>query len=274
METRKKKIEQLRKRFDILIGALGSFAYALFAWGVDSYLLQQNNGSAPWLKLAFGIPATLIIFFIASLISARYNNLIIRALTWMATATILSFSIAFLTFQGTEFAIKAIFPNFAGKIYYIIPDSIRGRLFVIIVMSNILFFIGGMLIESASEALIKSSGIIGWMLPILFCLAFFGGAGYVADANFNFQLRDQIIAVNQQISEAAQINTTKMTERQERLIRRFTKLDVPLDGPRRLLVGSFDESFSQSVILVDFDGIWARCTSLNGMIGNCERITN
>ena len=83
-----------------------------------------------------------------------------------------------------------------------------------------------MLIESASEALIKSSGLIGWVLPILFCMAFFGGAGYVADANFNFQLREQIIAVNEQISEAAQINTTQMTERQERLIRRFTKLNV------------------------------------------------
>jgi hypothetical protein len=192
----------------------------------------------------------------------------------MAAATILSFLISVLTFQGTEFVIKAIYPNNADLINYILPDSIRGRLFVIIVMSNILFFIGGMLIESASEALIKSSGVIGWVLPILFCLAFFGGAGYVADANFNFQLRDQIMAVNQQISEASQISSTKMTERQERLIRRFTKLNVQLDGPRRLLVGSFDESFTQSVIFIDFDGIWARCTALNGMVGNCERMTN
>jgi hypothetical protein len=210
----------------------------------------------------------------AASLSARTNNLIIRSLIWMATATILSFLISMLSFQGTEFATKAIYPNNADQINYILPESIRGRLFVIIVMSNILFFIGGMLIDSASEVLIKSSGIIGWMLPILICLAFFGGAGYVADANFNFQLRDQIIAVNQQISEAAQINTTKMTERQERLIRRFTKLNVPLDSHRRLLVGSFDESFSQSVILIDFDGIWARCTALNGMVGNCERIIN
>ena len=192
----------------------------------------------------------------------------------MSTATILSYLISILSFQGIEFVIKAIYSNNAEQINYTLPETIRGRLFVIIVMSNILFLIGGMLIETASESLIKSSGLIGWVLPIIFCMTFFGGAGYVADANFNFQLREQIITVNEQISEAAQINTYQMTERQERLIRRFTKLNVNLDGPRRLLVGSFDESFTQSVILIDFDGIWARCTAINGLVGNCERISD
>lgn len=265
-------LEQFRKRTDILIGALGGLVYAVFAWGVDGYLLQQNNGSVPWLKLALGSPVVVLILITAARFSSRYNNLLIRSLIWMSTATIISILVSILTFQGSEFAIKALYPNMAEKINYILPDSIRGRLFVIIVMSNILFFIGGMLVESASEALIKSSGVIGWVLPLIFCVAFFGGAGYVADANFNFQLRDQILAINQQITEASQINKTSMTERQERLIRRYTKLNLALDGPRRLLIGSFDQSFSQSVILINFDGSWASCTALNGMVGNCESI--
>ena len=274
MERKKKKLDQLRKNFNLLIGALGGLAYVVFAWGVDGFLLQQHNGSMPWLKLALGLPAVLLIFLIASSISTRSNNLIMHALTWMSAATILSFIISFLSFQGMEFAWKTFYPDHAGQISYTLLETIRGRLFVIIVMSNILFFIGGMLVESASEAMIKSAGLIGWVLPILFCLSFFGGAGYVADANFNFQLRDQIIAVNEQISAAAKVNSSQLTERQERLIRRFTKLNVQLDGPHRLFVGSFDESFTQSVILIDFDGIWASCTSINGVVGNCERILN
>ncbi|MDP2966701.1 MAG: hypothetical protein Q8N39_11820 [Pelolinea sp.] len=274
MESKKKKLEQLRKHLDILIGALGGLAYAVLTWGIDGYLLQQNNGSVPWLKLAIGTPVVILIFIVAAWFSTRFNNLIIRSLVWMVTATSLSFLISILTFQGTEFAIKALYPNMADQINYILPESIRGRLFVIIVMSNILFLIGGLLIESASEALIKSSGIIGWVLPILFCLIFFGGAGYVADSNFNFQLRDQVLAVNQRINEASQLNPKNLTEREARLIRRFTKLNVALNGPHRLLVGSFDESFSQSAILINFGGTWARCTALNGMVGNCERITN
>jgi len=274
MERKKKNLDQLRKNLNLSIGALGGLSYVIFALGVDGFQLQGHNGSMPCLKLALGLPAVLLIFIIATSISAKNNNLIVRALTWMAAATILSFLISILSFQGMGFVWKTLYPNLADQISYTLLESIRGRLFVIIVMSNILFFIGGMLVESASESMIKSSGLIGWFLPILFCQAFFGGAGYVADSNFNFQLRDQIISVNDQISEAAMMDSSQVTERQERLMRRFTKLNVQLNGPRRLFVGSFDESFTQSLILIDFDGIWAGCTSINGIVGNCERILN
>lgn len=274
MKIKRQKLDLLKNRYTNAIGFLGALSYAVFAWGVDGYLLQQNNGSAPWLKLLICFPAVVLIFLAATRISTKSNNLIVRSLIWMAVAIILSILVSFLTFQGSEIIIKAMYPDKAGMINYALPETISGRLFVIIVMSIILFFIGGMLIDSASEALIKSSGIIGWVLPVIFCLAFFGGAGYVADANFNFQLRNQIMIANQQISEASQINSTQMTERQEKLIHRFTKLNVSLDGSRHLLVGSFDASFSQSEILIDFGETWARCTALNGLVGNCERITN
>ena len=57
----------------------------------------------------------------------------------MSTATILSYLISVLSFQGIEFVIKAIYPNNAEQISYTLLETIRGRLFVIIVMSNILF---------------------------------------------------------------------------------------------------------------------------------------
>ena len=205
MEIKRKKMDLLKNRYTNAIGILDALSYAVFAWGVDGYLLQQNNGSAPWLKFLISFPAVVLIFFAATRISTKSNNLIVRSLIWMATAIFLSMLVSFLTFQGSEIIIKALHSDMAGMIDYVLPETISGRLFVIIVMSIILFFIGGMLIESASEALIKSSGIIGWVLPVVFCLAFFGGAGYVADANFNFQLRNQIMIVNQQISEASRI---------------------------------------------------------------------
>ena len=274
MDKKKKNLLYLKNRFVILIGAIGGLTYAVFAWGVDGYILQQNNGSVPWLKLAIGISPSVVIFFLAAWFSSRYNNMIIRSLIWIATAVIISFIVPAVSIQGTEYFIKAIYPNIAEQINYVIPESISGRLFIIIVMSIILCFIGGMLIEPAGDAFIKSSGIIGWMLPVFICIAFFGGAGYVADSNFNFQLRDQVQAVNQQINIASQINQASMTESQERLIRRFTKLNVPLDGPRRFIVASFDPISSQSVILINFDGSWASCTALNDVVGNCERILN
>lgn len=273
LDRKRNELNQTRMRMNIIIGVLGGIAYAVFAWGVDGYLLQMNNGSVPWLKLVIGTPIVILLIIAAVIISTKTSNLVFRSLIWMSTATILCLFVSLLSFQGSEFSIKFLFPNIADQINYILPESIRGRLFVILVMSIILFFIGGLFVEPTSDALFKSSGIIGWVLPLILCITFFGGAGYVADANFNFQLRDQVVAINQQIKDVSKINTASITERQERLIRRFTKLNLDLNGPRRLLVGSFDQSFSQSVILINFDGIWAHCTSLNGLVGNCERIT-
>jgi hypothetical protein len=272
MQVLKETHEQFRRYSEIIIGALCGLGYSFLAWGMDGFILQQNNASVPWLKMAIGTPVITLIFILVTRLNSRFNHLISRSLLWMATATGISILVSVATFQVTEIAIKALYPNMADQIHYVLPESIRGRVFVIIVMTNILFLIGSMLIDSATEALVKSPGIIGWVLPIIFCVIFFAGAGYVADSNFNFQLRDQVTTVNQQINEAALLDKIKITVREAQLIRRFTKLNVPLNGPRRLLVGSFDQSFSQSVILVNFDGRWARCTALNGMVGNCEVI--
>lgn len=272
MERKRKFLDGERKKGEILIGLLGGIVYAVFVWGLDGFILQQINGSLPWLKFLIGTPIVMFIFMIAAWLSAKFTNLLIRSIIWMATSTLLSFLISFITFQGTEFALKTINNNLVDQINYVLLDSIRGRLFVIITMSNILFLIGGLLIESATEAKTKASSYIGWIFPILLCMLFFGGAGYVADANFNLKLREQVQSLNKQIIEASQMNSVNPTDRQKRLIRRYTKLGVDLEGKRRFIISSFDESFTQSRIIINFDGIWAYCTAINGMIGNCERL--
>ncbi len=274
MIKKKKDLHYLKNKFIILIGIFGGLAYAIFAWGIDGYILQKNNGSIPWLKLFIGVIPSVLIFLFASWLSARNNNLLSRSFIWITTAVIISLIVPIVSVRGIEFFTKVLYPNIADQINYVLPDSISGRLFVTIVMSTILCFIGGMLIESAGDAFIKSSGVLGWMLPALICAAFFGGAGYVADSNFNIQLREHVQDVNQQIELVSQMNQTSMSESQRRLIRRFTKLDVDLNSPRRLIVATFDPAISQSVILVNFNGAWASCTAFNGMVSTCERILN
>ena len=54
------------------------------------------------------------------------------------------------------------------------------------------------------------------------------------------------------------------------MIRRFTKLNVDLQGPRKLVIGNFDDSFSQLEMLINFDGVWVNCLTINSFVGNCE----
>lgn len=274
MENRKREIRKARNRQNVLIGLIGGVFYALFAWGIDLYWLSASHYAFPWIKLLIGSIPSILLITLAAWFATKLNNVVSKALLWIVLATGLSLLVSFITFQGTEWAYRSILQEVGDRITYSATTGIKSRLFVIVVMTNILFILGGLLIESASEALITASGFIGWLFPVLFCLAFFAGAGFVADSNFNTELRDNILALDQQIEEISKLDIAKLGEREERMVRRFTKLEVNLGGERHLLISNFDETFSQTEVLINFDEVWVQCLALNGFVGNCERLGN
>jgi len=273
MKTQKKEsLEKAHLHQEIILGILAGIIFSLFAWGYDGFLLQKYHGALPWLKLAVGVIPIVLVFSFMTWIALKINNMIVRALLWMIAATGVSYLISTLTFNASEVVVRAFFPQIGQYIQYVAPEGIRSRLLIILVMTNILFILGGLLIDMASDALITSSGIIGWTFPIILCLAFFAGAGFTADSNFNADLRGHIISLDEQLQEVADLNMSELTEREQRLVRRYTKLDVDLDGPRKLILGSFDPTFSQSKVWIDFNGKWATCTALNGRVNDCEML--
>jgi hypothetical protein len=256
-------------RREFFLGAVAGLVYTIFIWGYDALVINASNGCLAWVKFGIGLLPMILVLSLIALISASVNNLIIKVLIWMATATSLGYLTSIITFQGTSWAFKQIFPEVSSYINYVTPEDVIGRLFVIIVMTNILFIFGGLFIDLASESLQKASGIIGMFFPAIICLTFFAGAGYVADSNLNIELREQIIAVNEQIEAVAQLDLNNLSEQEKRMIRRFTKLDVDLKSPRKLMVGNFDMFFSQVEVLINFDGVWTKCLAMDGRVGNC-----
>jgi hypothetical protein len=256
----------------IYLGLLAGLVYSIFAWGVDAYLLQQYHVAVPWLKFAVAVLPVMMFFLVVVLISSTLNNLILRALLWMAAATALSFIVSKFTFQGNEYLLKRIFPSISAYFSYVVPIGISRRLFVIIVMSNILFILGGLLMETVSEAMVSSQGVVGWLVPVILCLAFFAGAGYTADSNFNTDLREHLIELDTQLAEVSQLDPENLSERETRLIRRYTKLNVDLKKPRKLVIGNFDEFFSQSIVMIHVDDTWVTCSALSGRVGTCNTL--
>jgi hypothetical protein len=162
-------------------------------------------------------------------------------------------------------------PEIADRLSYLVTEGIESRLFIVIIMTNILFILGGLLIDSASQAVIVSSGLFGWIFAVIFCLAFFAGAGFTADSNFNTELRENVAAIDDQIELVSQLDLENLTEREQRMVMRFTRLDVDLNSSRKLIIATFDESFSQTQVLINFGGTWTQCLSLNGRVGSCKR---
>jgi len=258
------------RQINFAIGFAASLAYAIFCWGIDAILLTRANVSLPFVKFLNGLAPTIVIILLAVWICSRFNHMITRALVWIAAGSVLCILLPWLSFQIPAQSAKLAFPAIAELIDYSTPQGINARLFVILVMTNILFIVGGLFFESAKDAILSARGTIGWLAPVLLCLAFFAGAGDVADSNFNQPLRDQLISVNEQIEQAADQNAEELSEYEQRLMRRITKLDVDLKGSRRLLMAKFDDSFTEVQVLAGFEGQWAQCLVLNGIISNCE----
>jgi hypothetical protein len=263
----------MKKRNYVIMGLLSGVVYSACVWGYDAYLLQQYNAALPWMKFLVGLLPVMLFFALVAWLSSIINNLIFRALLWMAAATGLSYLVSIFTFYGTEIILKNAFPAISSYIKYIVPVGIRSRLFVIVVMSNILFILGGLIMDSASDAMITSQGTVGWLIPVLLCLSFFAGAGYTADSNFNTELRNHIMEVDAQIQEVSELDLENLSERDSRLIRRYIKLKVDLNMPRRLVMGNFDEFFSQSEVLIKIGDSWVTCSALNGRVGTCSNIS-
>jgi hypothetical protein len=272
MENKKREIREARNRQDVLIGFIASLVYILTAWGIDTYQLTVSHYALPWVKLALGVLPSMAVITGAAWLGTKLNHVVVKTLMWMTAATSLSLVVSLITFRGSESAYRLLLPIMGERLSYMATAGIQSRLFVIIIMTNILFILGGLMIDSASDAIIKSSGVFGWIFPILFCLVFFVGAGYTADSNFNTELRGNVVAINEQIESIARMDRKNLSEREARLIQRFTRLDVNLEGPRSMLIAEFDESFSQAQVLINFGGVWTQCLSLNGRVGSCERL--
>jgi hypothetical protein len=272
MENKEREIREARNRQDILIGFIASLVYVLLGWGIDTFQLAQAHYIFPWLKMVISAIPSIIIITGAAWLGTKINNIVLKGILWIIAATALSLIISYVSFQGTERIYGLLLPKIRSQLSYMATGGIASRLFVIIVMTNILFILGGLFIDTASESIITASSVFGWILPVIFCLAFFGGAGFTADSNFNTELRENVMSINQQIEEVSKMNINDLSLRDQRLVQRFTRLDVNLQGPRKLLVASFDESFSQAQVLIDFSGTWTECLSLNGRVGSCQRV--
>jgi len=254
------------------MGVLCGCVFALVAWGYDGYLLAKAHAALPWLKLAIGILPCAAIGGLAGWLTMKINNLFLRMFLWISVAVLFSCLTSFVPFTVSPIVIRWSFPEIGDRILFNAPEAISARRFITIVMTIIFLFIAGLIFENVNDSMRNSQGIVGMIFSAIFLLTFFAGAGYTADSNFNADLRIPVIAVDEKLEYVATVDLSTLDETETRALKRFTKLDVNFQGPRRLLITSFDQLFSQVTIVVDFNGSLAECSVVNGHASSCKMV--
>ncbi len=254
------------------MGILCGCVFALVVWGYDGYLLSKANAALPWLKLAIGILPCAVVGGLAGWLTMKINNMIVRMFLWISVAVFFSFLTSFIPFTVSPIIYRVAFPEIGERILYNAPDAINARRFITIVMTVIFLLIAGLIFENVNDSIRNSRGIVGGFFSAVFLLAFFAGAGYTADSNFNADLRAPVVALDEKLEYVATVDIATLDETETRALKRFTKLDVNFQGPRRLLITTFDELISQVTITVDFNGTFAECSVMNGRASSCKMV--
>lgn len=255
---------------EFIIGVLCGCIFALVAWGYDGYVLWKVNAAYPWLKLALGILPSALLGGLAGVITMKINNLFLRMLLWIGVGILFSLLSSYIPFKAVPRVVRLLNPDVGELIVYDALRAISARRFITMIMTIIFLFIAGLIFENANESIRYARGVVGMVFSAIFLLAFFAGAGYSADSNFNYDLRLPLIALDEKLDYVATVDPTTLDEFELRRLNRYTKLGVDLAGPHTLTLLTFDQYFSQVNILVDFDGTLTTCSVISGYASTCK----
>jgi len=254
------------------MGVLCGCVFAAVAWGYDGYLLSKAHAALPWLKLALGLPPCAAVGGLAGWLTMKMSNMFTRMALWVAVAIFFSYLTSLIPFTLSPIIYRWSFPAVSERIIYNASVAISARRFITIVMTIVFLFIAGLIFENVNDSVRNARSIGGVVFSVIFLLAFFAGAGYTADSNFNVDLRTPILALDEKLDYVASVNAATLSDVEARAIRRFTKLDVDLQSPRRTVIATFDEYISQMIVVVDFDGTLAECSVMNGRASSCKMV--
>lgn len=257
---------------EVNVGIICGCVFALVCWGYDGLLLSKAHAALPWLKFAIGILPCAVVGGLAGWLSMKINNMFARMAIWVTVAVFFTFLTSFIPFKIVPIFYHWSFPEVGDRFIFQAQDAISARRFITTIMTVIFLFIAGLIFENTNDSMRNSRGVVGSAFALFFLLAFFGGAGYTADNNFNVDLRSPIITLDEKLEYVRTVDITTLNDVELRALKRYTKLDVDFQSPHRLFIITFDEMISSVTVGIDFDGTLASCSVMNVHASSCQMI--
>ena len=257
---------------ETIVGMLCGLVFALVAWGYDGLLLAKAHAAIPWLKFAIGIIPCAIAGGLAGWLSMKINNMFARMAIWIAVAVFFTYLTSFIPFKVIPVFYRWMYPKIGNSFVFRAPDAISARRFITTIMTVIFLFIAGLIFENTNDSMRNSRGIVSAAFTLFFLLAFFVGAGYTTDNNFNADLRAPIITMNKKLEYISTVDPATLDEVEQRALKRYTKLDVDFQSPYRLFIITFDDMISSVKVGMDYGGTLAECSVMNGHASSCQMI--
>jgi hypothetical protein len=265
-----------RQFIGLLYGITAGLAFAVFSWGVDGFGLATSHGAYPWVKF---IPSVFLCVLAGGLVgwaTIRFENHLLAVLFWSILALFFSRLVVWLPLKVAPYIIRLFDHTLGEYIKYPYYSSLNQNAWFGFAAILIVALICGLLEINMIEQALFSSGSFAILLPLILCIFGFGLVGSSSDSLLNRHIREPI----QTVDELIQFALDHVGQEVDGMVARSMHLGavntiedyLPLE--RRLILGNFDESIGQVDVLVDFSGVWVKCTAIYNQVTFCKLALN
>jgi hypothetical protein len=262
--------------FGIWFGAALGFSFAIFAWGIDSFLLNRMNGLYPWLKFLGGVVPCALVGGLAGWLSARLDKPLFAILIWGAAAAAFAWLTVSLPLQITPRILSAVEPGIQDLLHYTYYEAFSTRLGIAYVWISIFVSLAGLLQIPLSDSAVFSTSFLGRLSPILVTLVLMTICGTIVDGLNNELLRSPIDVINTTVQFALDNRGREVTPAESRRMRLSALRNVQdlITQERKFIVSGYDQFLEQVYVLARFDRAWVECELVVNQLLNCEQVGN
>jgi len=260
--------------YGIWLGAINGLLFSVFAWGVDAYLLNQNNGMYPWLKFLAGLLPCMIVAGVVGWISARIGKPLVSMFLWVGAASVFAWLTVNIPLQVVPRLVTLLDPDIQGLLHYTYYEQFTVRFGVAYFWLAVLAAITGLLQIPLTDSAVFSTSAFGRLSPMLLTLVLMAISGNAMDNLNNELLRGPIEAINsttQFFIDHRGEHIEPLQSRQHHLASLRTVQDS-VTPERRFIISGYDEVLGDVQVLARFQDAWVECEILYNQPLMCKPV--
>ncbi|MBI9046386.1 MAG: hypothetical protein JEZ06_17990 [Anaerolineaceae bacterium] len=272
-----KKIEGIQKIIHwtgVLFGFLAGVSFAFFSWGIDGYLLSRANAYLPWGKFFFGVVPAALIGALIGWLCIRFNKALLSVILWGITGWFFSWLASRIPFNGMKLILEWSQFKYLDQVDFTLLQGLQDRgVFLMVIITAIAIFAGVFFLSLVEESA-KGGYFFRSLIPFLVWVGAFALMGLMVNSVISEPMRTPLLIVDDMIQFELGTMDPGLTSGGENQMQysSLKKIRELITRPRNLIVSSYDGQLVVVKVLIDFDGILARCTVLNKQPGFCEEV--
>ena len=263
--------ERKMQRLGALFGFLGAVAFAATAWGIDAVILSRTKLVYPFIRFLPGFAMCVLVGTFVGWLTIRIGSRLAALGIWYAYATFLSWLMFWLPFKWLPTIVKFRIPYLKYHIAFpTVYDIEAFRSFSLILIILCCITCGVRVMDIIEKQITSFQRKMLYFLLIV-SIVVMGSAGYLGDKIINREFRAPVQTLHE-LLKFAEENQGKVIDEQLAESMHYSAvigLESLIHKPRRIVLVSFDQTLTEMIFMVYFEGTWAKCQVENGTPVQC-----